>query len=268
MPKQLVIVIPARYSSTRLPGKPLVNIAGNTMLQRVCGVALAAAHQLEHVTVLVATEDQRIFEHAEAIEGITPVMTPEDCLTGSDRVLAALEAFNLTPDAVINLQGDTPFTPPHFLVEVAKVLLQENSADIVTPVTELSWLELDEFRENKKQTPFSGTTAIVADNSKALWFSKSIIPAIRNEKALRQHSEQSPVFRHIGIYGFQYEALKAYVKLPVSRYERLEGLEQLRMLENNLYVHAVRVDYQGLPAMTGIDTLEDVVRAEKLLSRM
>jgi 3-deoxy-manno-octulosonate cytidylyltransferase (CMP-KDO synthetase) len=123
---------------------------------------------------------------------------------------------------------------------------------------------LDTLRESKKTTPFSGTTAILDSNNRALWFSKNVIPAIRKEDRTQPHS---PVYRHIGLYGYARAALQKYVTLPPSHYEQLEGLEQLRAIENGMTIQAVVVDYKGRPAMTGIDSPEDLQRAEALLKK-
>ena len=121
MNQKVAIVIPARFGSSRFPGKPLAKIGPHTMLEHTCHTALATT--LEDVVVIVATEDQRIFEHAQHIAGVIPVMTPDTCPTGSDRALSAIDALALQPQIVINLQGDAPFTPPHFITQLAQALL-------------------------------------------------------------------------------------------------------------------------------------------------
>jgi len=139
--------------------------------------------------------------------------------------------------------------------------------EALTPVRRLTWAQLDKLRENKKTTPFSGTTATVDKNGRALWFSKNIIPAIRKEEKHREQSDMSPVLQHIGLYGFTPEALKKFCALPQSPYENLEGLEQLRMLENGIKLQTVEIFLEKGPAMSGIDTPEDLERAEALLSQ-
>jgi len=259
-----VIVIPARYQSTRFPGKPLTLIAGKTMLQRVYEVASSAIEQIADTTVVIATDDVRIEEHANKI-GAAVVMTPESCKTGSDRALAACEQLAIQPEIVINLQGDAPLTPPSFVSSVLETLLADNTVQVATPVVQLSWDELDEFRERKLHIPLSGTTAVIDEKKNALWFSKQIIPAIRHEEKLRQQSDLSPVFRHVGLYGFRFDTLKQFVNLPEGKYEALEGLEQLRLLENKIPIKTVTVDYNELPNMAGVDTLEDAKKTEELL---
>lgn len=260
----VVIVIPARFGSSRFPGKPLEKIGMHTMLEHTCYAALAAAKQLGNTMVIVATEDQRVFNHAKTISGVTPVMTPDTCPTGSDRVLAAIDALSLQPNVVINLQGDAPFTPPEFMTQLAKVLLDHPPYAVATPAVQLTWAELDGLRESKKTTPFSGTTVVMNAEQQALWFSKNIIPAIRGEKKLRQQSSYSPVYQHIGLYGFQLAALRQFVALPESDYERWEGLEQLRLLENGLTIRIEKVNYGDKSPMPGVDTPEDLARIEKM----
>lgn len=264
----VAIVVPARFASSRFPGKPLAKIGCHTMLEHTCFAALKAAQSLNQCDVIVATEDERILNHAQEIKGIQAVLTPDTCLTGSDRVLAALEALSLSPKVVINLQGDAPFTPAHFLIQIAQVLLDYPDYSVATPAVRLTWEALDSLRESKKNTPFSGTTVVMDENQKALWFSKNIIPAMRHEKKLRESDIYSPVYQHIGLYGFQLEALKKFVSLPESIYEKIEGLEQLRLLENGLSIRIEKVSYGKHKPLSGVDTEEDLKRAEALWKAM
>jgi 3-deoxy-manno-octulosonate cytidylyltransferase (CMP-KDO synthetase) len=257
-----VIVIPARYASTRFPGKPLHPINGVTMLARTVAAARKAG-QATGARVLVATDDDRIAAHAREI-GAEPVMTDPDLPSGTDRCRAAMEIAAPDADFIVNLQGDAPFTPP---AHVAALIANATRADVVTPVIKLSWTALDALREHKKTTPFSGTTCIRAEDGRAIWFSKNILPAIRSEAKLRAAGDLSPVFQHVGLYGYTRPALERIAALPPSRYEELEGLEQLRFLENGLSVYAVPVEPQELPS-AGIDTPQDVAKAELALKRL
>ncbi len=263
----VAIVIPARYASSRFPGKPLAKIGSKTMLQHTCDTALAAAKYLQNVSVIVATEHRSIFEHASDISGIIPVMTPDTCPTGSDRVLAALDALDLRPEVVINLQGDAPFTPPNFIAQIAQGLLDHPQYAMVTPAVQLTWQELDILRQNKQTTPFSGTTVVMDVNQRALWFSKNLLPAIRNEEKYRAQEKFSPVYQHIGLYAFRPPVLRQFVALPESHYEKLEGLEQLRLLEHGFAIRIEQVSYGNYGPIPGIDTPEDLARAEALWSQ-
>jgi 3-deoxy-manno-octulosonate cytidylyltransferase (CMP-KDO synthetase) len=254
-----VIVIPARHASTRFPGKPLHLINGVSMLARTAAAAQRAA-MATGARVLVATDDQRIADHARKI-GVESVMTDPGLPSGTDRCREA--AAKAAPDAefVVNLQGDAPFTPAGHVVALIE---NASRGDVVTPVIRLSWEELDDLRERKKTTPFSGTTCIRAPDGRAIWFSKTILPAIRAEERLRRAGTMSPVFQHVGLYGYARPVLDRISTLQPSRYEELEGLEQLRFLENGMTIHAVEVEASDFP-QAGIDTPEDAERATKLL---
>lgn len=258
------IVIPARYGSTRFPGKPLALIGGRSMLSRVVDVARAAAAAHPGTDILVATEDQRIADHCEQI-GAPWVMTPADCPTGSDRVLAAARASGRQYDVLMSLQSDAPFTPPAAIGAMLGAFASDPTNEVVTPVVKLRWPELDALREAKKTTPFSGTTCVTDGNDRALWFSKNILPAMRKEKDLRAQGEFSPVHQHLGLYAYRTAILERFVMLPQGHYEQLEGLEQLRMLENGIRVQIVTISVDAGLAQAGIDSPEDIERAEKLL---
>lgn len=260
------IIIPARYGSTRFPGKPLAMIAGKTMLQRVVEVGRQAAAGHADIRLLVATEDRRIADHAADI-GVECVLTSADCPTGSDRVLEAADTAGGDFDFLISLQGDAPFTPIDAIRKMIDTARSEPATEVVTPVVRLRWAELDALRAAKQSTPFSGTTAIVGTDNFARWFSKTIIPAIRNEDKLRAQGEFSPVLQHLGLYGYRTDILRRFVSLPQGHYEQLEGLEQLRLLENNITIRVVSIEVASGLAQAGIDSPEDIGRAELLLQR-
>lgn len=260
------IVIPARYASTRLPGKPLAMISGQTMLQRVVRLSQTAAEGLKNVSVIVATDDERIVQHCKQI-GIAYMMTPAESPSGTDRVAEAVRQMKDKPDFILNMQGDAPLTPPDFLRAMIESFA-DSPCDSVTPVTQLTWEQLDKLRQNKLTTPFSGTTAVFDEKTgNGFWFSKVIIPAMRKEDDLRKKSDKSPIFRHIGLYGYSLAMLEKYITLPESKFEKLEGLEQLRILENGYNIRCVPVDFKDRANMSGIDSPEDIARAEALIAK-
>jgi 3-deoxy-manno-octulosonate cytidylyltransferase (CMP-KDO synthetase) len=258
-----LIVVPARYASKRFPGKPLVKIAGRAMVERVAIMAAQAASALDDAEFVVATDDARIEAHCQQ-SGLPVIITDPALPSGTDRALAAADALGVSPEIVVNLQGDAPFTPPEHIIAVAKAAAT-SGADAATPYVRLSWDALDALRAHKKSTPFSGTTLTHDGHGRALWFSKNILPAMRKETDLRAASDISPVCRHVGLYAYKVDALRRYVCLPQSRYEQLEGLEQLRLLENGMSIHCVEVTPPDV-AIPGIDTPEDVALAERLVA--
>lgn len=243
--------------------KPLLPIAGTTLLHRTIAYARRALAGIPAAELLVATDDQAIAAHADAV-GCTAVITDATIASGSGRALAAARLSRAAPEIIVNLQGDAPFQPVDAPAAVIRALEAQEPA-VATPVVRLTWEALDALRDHKRHAPFSGTTCVRAADGRALWFSKMIIPAIRDEEGRRAAGEPCPVWRHIGIYGYRRHALEAFEASPPSALERLEGLEQLRLLELGFRVDAVEV----APArfdLSGIDTLADVARAEALIA--
>ena len=264
---QTLIVVPARYGSTRFPGKPLAKINGISMVRRTSQIAKLAAEDIENCSYIVATDDARIEAHCKTHD-LQCVMTSSDLKTGSDRALAAANTLSAkngqSYDRIINLQGDAPFTPISHIVSIANAL--DNGADVTTPYIPLSWEALETLRNHKIKTPFSGTTVLVGTDNKAIWFSKNIISAIRHEEHLRKEQLLSPINRHVGLYAYQKTALERFTQLEESHYEKLEGLEQLRLLENGMTIECVQVAPPKI-ATSGIDAPSDVEMAESLIAK-
>jgi 3-deoxy-manno-octulosonate cytidylyltransferase (CMP-KDO synthetase) len=249
------IVIPARYGSSRFAGKPLHKIAGTSMLQRVWRIAKAVRGCSR---IVIATEDQRIVDHAASF-GAEAVLTPESCENGTARVHAATQAAAITQDIILNLQGDAILTPPWVLEGMIAAMENAPDADIVTPAVKLEPAALEAFRTHKQTAPASGTTVVFDRAFNALYFSKTIIPYMRNAGA-------ASIYRHIGLYGYRPRGLARYVALPPSPLEQAEGLEQLRALENGLKIRIAIVDYKGR-THGSIDAPEDVAVIENIIAR-
>jgi len=262
---ELLICIPARYASTRLPAKSLQKIAGIEMIRRVADIAVYVCKHNPHCHYVVATDDERIITFCRQHD-IAAVMTSENCKSGTERCWEAVSQLEKHPDLVINLQGDNPLCPPHFLEQLIQAWQKDKEAQVFTPFLHLSWAEYDALKEAKKSTPFSGTTVLIDNQGYALAFSKMMIPAIRKEEKLRKELEKSPVCRHIGLYAYTYNALKSYFDLSPSPYEEPEGLEQMRFLHHHIPVKMVEIDYRGRKSMSGIDSPEDVTRAEVIIA--
>ena len=251
----VAIIIPARYGSSRLPGKPMLTIAGISMLERVWRIA----NKTKGCTrVVVSTEDQRIVDHARSF-GAEAVVTPDTCANGTERVFATIEEAGITESNLINFQGDAVLTPPWVL----QALIDELSSsagdlDLVTPAVALDETGLRKLHDHKRENPSSGTTVVFNKKRNALYFSKTILPYIRTEGLV-------PVYRHIGLYGYTSKALAEYVRLAPSPLEQTEGLEQLRALENDMTVRVVVVDYQGR-THGSVDTPDDIKLVEQIIA--
>ena len=260
-----LIVIPARFGSTRLPGKPLVEIAGRTLLSRVVDIGRRAVALAGHAELVVATDDERIAAHARSL-GCAVAMTATTIVSGSGRAHAGAFARTPPPGIVVNLQGDAPFVPAAVVAGLIAAL-RASSFDVATPVVRLGWGDLDDLVDHKRAAPSSGTTVTRAADGRALWFSKAIIPQIRDADERRRHEPMSPVYRHLGVYAYRNPALARFEAMPPSPYERIEGLEQLRFLENGIDVLTVEVA-PPRHAMSGIDSAADVALAERLIARL
>lgn len=266
MSDSILIVIPARYASTRLPGKPLVKIAGVEMIRRVADIAASICRHNDRCTYVVATDDARITDFCAA-QGIPAVMTAESCRSGTERCWDAVTRQEQTPSFIINLQGDNPLCPPWVIQQLIDAW-KSTPADVFTPFIHLDWNEYDRLVESKKTTPYSGTTVLVDKDGYALAFSKTTLPAIRKPEKARALLAKSPVRRHVGLYAYTHSALKNYFELPESEYEMscVEGLEQMRYLYNGMRVKMVEVDYRGRKTSAGVDSPEDIARVEAILA--
>lgn len=265
MSPTILIVIPARYASTRLPGKPLVKIAGVEMIKRVADIAACICRHNDNCHYVVATDDSRIVDFCTGVD-IPVVMTAETCRSGTERCWDAVGKQSAPPDFIINLQGDNPLCPPWVIQELIDAW-KAAPADVFTPCIHLDWSEYDRLVQSKQTTPYSGTTVLVDKNGYALAFSKNIIPAIRKPEKARAQLTHSPVRRHIGLYAYTYSALQHYFSLPESDYELgcIEGLEQMRFLYNGLRIKMVETGYRGRKTTSGVDSPEDVARVEQIL---
>ena len=253
----IAVIIPSRYASTRFPGKPLAEIAGKSLLARVWAIAKSAAGVSG---VYVATDDSRIFDHARAF-GAEVVMTPADCANGGERVLAAARLIDPRPDAVVNLQGDAALTPPWVLQAVIDAMKADPSLPMVTAAVRLTPEQLREMEASKDSSPTSGTLVVFDRHQNALYFSKALIPSLREPGAA-----QTPHYRHVGIYGYRLDVLKNLQQLPEGPLERAEKLEQLRALENGIPVRVVIVDYRGRTHWS-VDTPEDAAKTAAIIAR-
>lgn len=261
----VLIVIPARYASTRYPGKPLVALTGATGEKRsLVERSWLAAQAVDGVDrVVVATDDDRIRTAAEGF-GAEVVMTSEACRNGTERCAEALDALGGGYDIVVNLQGDAPLTPPWFVEELIAGMRRDDGADVATPVLVCDGRAHRSFLEDRAQGRVGGTTAVFTRDRHALYFSKEVVPYTGRTYA---DDEPTPVFHHVGVYAYRPEALRAYPGMEAGRLEGLEGLEQLRFMENGHTILCVEVEARGRQFWE-LNNPEDVDRIEEMMQAM
>lgn len=249
MRKKIIGIIPARYASTRLPGKPLIPILGKTLLQRTYESALAAV-QLDQL--IVATDDSRIFSHVKEFGGL-PVMTSPECPTGTDRLADVLKNHPeyAQADIIVNIQGDEPCIDPESINKVVEILRKDPSAVMSTVATPLT---------SKEDALCSSIVKCVIDQQQnALYFSRTLIPA--NKKL--EFNPSTRYYRHLGLYAYRPEFILTYQKLPATPLQLAEDLEQLKVLEYGYRLKVALVDHIS----PGVDTPEDLKKVEQWICK-
>ena len=226
------IIIPARYASKRLPGKPLLEVNGKTIIQRVWEKAKSVKSADE---VIIATDSKEIFDKAKSF-GANVEMTKETHKCGSDRIAEVAERHS-DFSYIINLQGDEPMIKPECVEAVITAIKSDNNADISTLITDM--------KDDDKEDP-NAVKCVTDVNGYAMYFSRSKIPYERN-------FDIAVFYKHIGIYGYKREALFKMLSLPQAMIEKAESLEQLRALYNGMKIKTTVVEYNSI----GIDTIED-----------
>jgi 3-deoxy-manno-octulosonate cytidylyltransferase (CMP-KDO synthetase) len=245
------VIIPARFGASRLPGKPLLDVAGRPLIQWVwdCARGSGAA------SVIVATDDTRIRSVAAGF-GADVAMTSTDHVSGTDRIAEVVRARGLTPEAiVINLQGDEPLMPPAVLARVAAALVEHPECGIATAAAPIS--SAAEFLDP------SCVKALRSVSGEALYFSRACVPWPRDAAPAGLPGDFSQAFRHIGIYGYRVKSLLEFAGWPPTPLETTERLEQLRALEHGMRIHVVALQE---PPPAGVDTPEDLEAVRARLS--
>jgi len=257
-----IILIPARYASSRYPGKPLVMLTGRdgvakSLIQRSWEAATAVpdAH-----SVYVCTDDDRIRTAAEAF-GAKVIMTAESCANGTERCADAMSKLPEGADLYVNLQGDAPLTPSWFIEALIHEMHDDEDVEMATPVLRCDAQTYANFIEDRKHGRVGGTTAVFDKHMNALYFSKEVVPYTGKTFI---EGDVIPVFHHVGVYGYRAEALRAYGSWPVGPLEQHEGLEQLRFLENGMPIRCVEVDARGR-VFWELNNPVDVARIESVL---
>jgi 3-deoxy-manno-octulosonate cytidylyltransferase (CMP-KDO synthetase) len=257
-----VILIPARYQSSRFPGKPLVDLRGASgsakpLIQR----SVEAARRVAGVSgVFVTTDDERIADACAGF-GVGVIMTSPDCRNGTERCAEALAQLH-GPELVINFQGDALLTPPGFVEALIARMANDRDALVATPAMRLRSEEVRLLQAEEAAGRVGGTTVVTDAQGYALYFSKRLIPHLP-ERAL--DAEMSPVRLHVGVYAYRPEALEHYAATPVSELELLEGLEQLRFLAAGVRVGVIDVATPAF-ALRELNNPEDVAPIEQALA--
>jgi len=241
-------IIPARYASTRFPGKPLVDIKGKSMIQRVYEQTTKAKRIHD---VIIATDDERIASHAKGF-GAKVVITQPDHPSGTDRCFEAFELYGKSFDYIINVQGDEPFLDPEQIDSLANVC--DGNVEIATQMTKcLSHESLFDIGEVK---------IVLNTQKEALYFSRQVIPFIKGKEQKDWHTTFD-YFRHVGMYVYRVDILKKITQLKLSSLEMAESLEQLRWLENGYKISCVETDFDS----HCVDTPEDIEKVLRLMQK-
>jgi 3-deoxy-manno-octulosonate cytidylyltransferase (CMP-KDO synthetase) len=262
------ILIPARYASTRYPGKPLVELRGpdgpKSLLRRSWEVAEAVRAAGGAAAVHVLTDDDRIRLHAESF-GASVLMTDAACANGTERCADAVGRHRAVlggAELLVNLQGDAPLTPPGFVAALVAAMGRDAGAAVATPVLRCDATTYRHFREDRRAGRVGGTTAVFGRGGRALYFSKEVLPYLAPG---REGTAFADVFHHVGLYAYRPDALARYAALPPGPLEGHEGLEQLRFLENGVRMLCVEVEAGGR-VFWELNNPADVARIEEVLN--
>lgn len=257
-----VIIIPARYASSRYPGKPLVPLRDSSgefkpLIHRSWE---AATKVVDEADVFVATDDLRISECCTGF-GAQVIMTSGSCRNGTERCAEAVLNAGIVADVIVNFQGDAPLTPPWFVQALVEVFETDPDVEVATPVLRCNKEAFDELISDRRAGRVGATTAVFDARGNALYFSKEVIPYIGIVSADRDTVD---VYHHVGVYAYRLSALQLYQRAPEGILEKLEGLEQIRFLDQGISVRCVEVDARG-SKFWELNNPVDVARIEAVL---
>lgn len=242
----IVGIIPARYASTRLPGKPLIDLEGQSMIERVWRAA-SSVHAFDRV--IIATDSEHIVAEAQRFRADVVVTSPDEP-SGTDRCYAAVRLLGITPEIVVNIQGDEPLLQSSVLLQCVDAL-RNTQADVSTPIVRITDEELVHDPNVVK--------VVRGKDGRALYFSRAAIPYLRGAES--RWSDKADYWQHIGLYAYRMHALKRHVMLAPSPLERAEALEQLRLLEDGATIMCVETEHRSI----AVDTPQDAERVRELL---
>ena len=256
---KVLVVIPARYASSRFPGKPLALLKGAdgralTLIERTWNTA----QNISAVSSVVATDDDRIATEVRRFGGEVK-MTPSSCKNGTERCAAVLDKLGDTFDLVVNLQGDAPLTPPWFVDDLISAMAGDEKIEVATPILACSPEMLSALRGDRLAGRVGATTVVRDRLGNALYFSKEVLPFGADA--------QTRAFHHVGVYAYRPTALGLYSDWSEAPLERVEGLEQLRFLENGMPIRCVEVDAKTR-SFWELNNPEDVSKIETMMKKM
>lgn len=259
-PPSFAIIIPARFGSTRFPGKPLIplrgaNGAAKALVERSWEAACGAA---EPSAVWIATDAPQIADAAHKF-GAQVVLTPPDCRNGTERCWHAVAAARIDAEIIINLQGDAPLTPPLAVEALVNAMLESPGISVATPMIRCSTLMADCLAADDRAGRAGGTTVVFDSAMNALYFSKRVIPYAPDRMM------QPPIYLHIGLYGYRRDALETYAALEPAPLEDMEGLEQLRFLHAGIPIRMIEI-CSPPGGIWEVNNSGDVLRVEKALA--
>lgn len=257
------VIIPARYASTRYPGKPLVPLVGATgrsksLIQRSweCAAAVPGC-----AGIWVATDDDRIAEEVNRFGGQV-IMTAPECANGTERCADAIERMGEVAEVIVNLQGDAPLSPSALVEQLVQALVDDPGALMATPAVRCSRSTYEHLAADAAAGRVGGTTVVFGANNRALYFSKRLLPYL---PAKVEESGEIPMHLHLGMYAYRPEALRTYNSAEATPLETLEGLEQLRFLELGLPVSVLKIDPVGWDSIE-LNNPSDVGAIERVLA--
>ena len=260
------IIIPARFESSRFPGKPLALLRlRNGHSKPLIQLSWEAANRTKGINnIFIATDNLKIKEIAENF-GANVIMTSRDCKNGTARCAEAVKLLQIEDELVVNFQGDAPLTQNKFVENLIEKMEIDRSIQVSTPVLRCDRTHYQQFINDRKNDRVGATTAVFDNNSDALYFSKEIIPFF-SKTALKDYN-LIPIYHHVGVYAYRNDALSQYANWEETVLEKLEGLEQLRFLENSMKVQCVLMEGNG-SSFWELNNPSDIIIIERILGEL
>ena len=260
------IIIPARFESSRFPGKPLAHLKlKNGHSKPLIQLSWEAATRTKDINnIFIATDNLKIKEIAEGF-GANVIMTSSNCENGTARCAEAVRLRGIEDEVIVNFQGDAPLTPNKFVEHLIERMQADRSIQVSTPILKCDHIHYQQFINDRKNDRVGATTAVFDKNCDALYFSKEVIPFL--SKTVIKNYTSLPVYHHVGVYAYRNEVLSQYSNWEETPLEKLEGLEQLRFLENTMKVRCILMEGTG-SSFWELNNPSDIIIIEKILGEL